>query len=91
MILLADHLHGEAPIFIYRVANFEGALATLRARVGRRTVRPSKFRTALAAPSGIPRECGSAFTRINGRKYPKASRAELTGKSTQRTVLARGD
>src|SRR6476660_2650978 len=32
MILLADHLHGEAPIFIYRVANFEGALATLRAR-----------------------------------------------------------
>jgi hypothetical protein len=32
MVLLADHLQGESPIFIYRVAQLEATVAALRAR-----------------------------------------------------------
>ena len=32
LVLLADHLHGESPILIYRVQNLEAAMAALRAR-----------------------------------------------------------
>jgi hypothetical protein len=32
MVLLADHLHGETPILIYRVADLESTVAALRAR-----------------------------------------------------------
>jgi hypothetical protein len=31
-VLLADHLEGEAPVLVYRVADLDGAIATLRQR-----------------------------------------------------------
>jgi hypothetical protein len=31
LVLLTDHLEGEAPILVYRVANYEAAVAALRA------------------------------------------------------------
>ena len=34
-VLLADHLEGDAPVLVYRVADLDAAMATLRSAAGR--------------------------------------------------------
>ena len=68
LVLLADHLHGDTPILIYRVEQLETSVAALRVRGGsRRTVR-SRSRMTLATPFAIRREYDWPFTKTGGRK-----------------------
>jgi hypothetical protein len=67
LVLLADHLHGDTPILIYRVEHLETSVAACVRGGYRRTVR-SRSRMTLATPFAIRREYDWPFTKTGGRK-----------------------
>ena len=76
-ILLTDHLHGDRPILVYRVADLDAAVAAL----GRPNAR-SRSRTDRAARSGRPAGTGSPSTNWCVLRSPAISRAAATSEPT---------
>jgi hypothetical protein len=77
LVLLADHLDGERPILVYRVADLPAALADLE-QCGWQREQTFEIPTARAARLRLPAATASRYTSAPARRPPPTSPAAAT-------------